>query len=120
MHCSKIAIMHNGEFICIDTPLGLKTRFAKGCIISIHLNPDTNEADVRRLKRAIGRQFTSATLQEDHFRYLAYHVDDLAVHVILCRMDCLLGVGCSHLRNVVGHYTIKDSMLGHIFNEFIE
>lgn len=114
-HCNKIGILRNGEFLCIDNPLGIKERFAKGCTINLRFTRETSEKDLVKLKGAIAKSNPDWYLAEDHTQYLEYHVHDLRVHQILTDIEYF----SEAQKYLIEYFTIKESPLESIVNDLM-
>lgn len=114
-HCTKIGILHQGEFLCIDNPLGMKTRFANGCTINLRLTRETSEDDLIKLAEAIAKDYPEWVIAEYHPQYLVYHVARLAVHQIFTDFQYF----DDELKDMIEYFTIKEAPLESIVNDLM-
>lgn len=114
-HCSKIGILRNGEFLCIDNPLGIKRRFPQGCTINLRLSRETSKTELDNLKLAIAKNNPNWRLAEDHTQYLEYRVKDLAVYQVLTDFEYF----SEEEKHIIEYFTIKESPLENIVNDLM-
>lgn len=76
--CTKLAIMVNGNFMCLGSTQRLKSKFAEGYTITIKVKKradrETMEADVLAVQNFVMKTFPSAELKEKHQELLTYFV----------------------------------------------
>lgn len=114
-HCTKIGILRNGEFLCIDNPLGIKRRFSRGCTINLRFTRGTSAKDVADLKNTIAKNNPEWVLAEDHTQYLEYHDNSSPVYQILTEFDDFT----DDQKHMIEYFTIKESSLEKIVNDLM-
>ncbi|KJE97521.1 Abca3 protein [Capsaspora owczarzaki ATCC 30864] len=76
--CTRLAIMVNGEFKCIDSPQHLKNRFGSGYTMTVKLQRDLSagarEPDTFPVKQFVHETFPGAVLKEEHQGALHYEI----------------------------------------------
>lgn len=114
-HCTKIGILRNGEFLCIDNPLGLKNKFAIGCTINLRFTSETSAKGLAKIKNDIGRTCPDWVLVEDDAQNLGYHVTTLSVHQVLTDFEDF----SQEIKDAIEYFSIKESPLETIVNDLM-
>ncbi|XP_055535486.1 phospholipid-transporting ATPase ABCA3-like [Wyeomyia smithii] len=80
--CSRLAIMVNGEFMCLGSTQHLKNKFSKGFLLTVKVKRDPL-ADlserVDRVKLFVRERFTGAVLKEGYQDSLSFHIPQSAL-----------------------------------------
>ncbi|XP_053689710.1 phospholipid-transporting ATPase ABCA3-like [Sabethes cyaneus] len=75
--CSRLAIMVNGEFMCLGSTQHLKNKFSKGFLLTVKVKRDPFESlpeRVDQVKQFVQSRFAGAVLQEGYQDSLSFHI----------------------------------------------
>nr|CAD7265343.1 unnamed protein product [Timema shepardi] len=114
--CNRLAIMVNGQFVCMGGCQYLKHKFGQGFTVMIKLRSISSEDNLNLLKVAVEEQFQpSCVLKDEHQGLLHYHIQDPHVpwKVLFLGMERLKGA-----HQIVEDYTISETTLEQVFLAF--
>nr|CAD7419101.1 unnamed protein product [Timema cristinae] len=114
--CNRLAIMVNGQFVCMGGCQYLKHKFGQGFTVMIKLRSIGSEDNLKLLKVAVEEQFQpSCVLKDEHQGLLHYHIQDPHVpwKVLFLGMERLKGA-----HQIVEDYTISETTLEQVFLAF--
>nr|CAD7432558.1 unnamed protein product [Timema monikensis] len=114
--CNRLAIMVNGQFVCMGGCQYLKHKFGQGFTVMIKLRSIGSEDNLKLLKVTVEEQFQpSCVLKDEHQGLLHYHIQDPHVpwKVLFLGMERLKGA-----HQIVEDYTISETTLEQVFLAF--
>ncbi|KAJ8311158.1 hypothetical protein KUTeg_011297 [Tegillarca granosa] len=77
--CTKIAIMVNGNFMCLGSPQHLKNKFGHGYTLVVRQGTDNAAASSAQLKDFVKSTFPNSQIFDDHQGYLHFQIPDADV-----------------------------------------
>lgn len=78
--CTRIAIMVNGNFMCLGSIQRLKSRFSEGYTLNIKVKKDmalVNQSDILIVDEFVSEKFSGAVLHEQHNELLTYYIANI-------------------------------------------
>ncbi|XP_058837014.1 phospholipid-transporting ATPase ABCA3-like isoform X2 [Topomyia yanbarensis] len=115
--CSRLAIMVNGEFMCLGSTQHLKNKFSKGFLLTTKVKRDSLEELQRRVegvKLFVQQQFTGAVLKEEYQDSLSFHIPQTDL-----RWSAMFGLMESNRKRLeIEDYALGQTSLEQVFLYF--
>lgn len=113
--CNRLAIMVNGQFVCVGTVQYLKQRFGQGYTVLLKLRSGVSEVPVNNLKNIIESEFP-CEVKDEHEGLLHYHITDPKVKwfALFSSMEDIK----QRSNGLVEDYTISETTLEQVFLSF--
>ncbi|XP_071439626.1 phospholipid-transporting ATPase ABCA3 [Hetaerina americana] len=120
--CTKLAIMVNGEFLCIGTIPYLKHKYGQGFTLLVKLNvqmnfSDTDNPQVSTVKEKIESSFNPCTLKDEHEGLLHYHITNPETK--WAYMFTVMEELQRNMHPLIEDYSISDTTLEQVFLSFV-
>nr|XP_021189988.2 phospholipid-transporting ATPase ABCA3 [Helicoverpa armigera]XP_049699930.1 phospholipid-transporting ATPase ABCA3 [Helicoverpa armigera]XP_049699931.1 phospholipid-transporting ATPase ABCA3 [Helicoverpa armigera]WRX06183.1 ABCA2 [Helicoverpa armigera] len=122
--CSRLTIMVNGRFQCLETPQHLKNKFSQGFTLIIKMKTDDSEGDtqsvnsttsvVDSVKLYVSENFESPKIMEEYHGLLTYYLPDRSM--AWSRMFGIMERAKQILQ--IEDYSISQTTLEQIFLQF--